>query len=346
MFSRVTGNAHAKDVLSRLIAKRRIPNSLIFAGDDGIGKRQYALEITRSLICADAVNGEGCGVCSACQRIGVFVMPATDDKDAHKRVIWSDHPDVGLIAAYNRNILVDAIRHLESEANFRPYEASSRIFIIDDAEKMNDAASNALLKTLEEAPLDSHIFLITSRPDSLLPTIRSRCQMIRFAPLETEEIGRFLIEEKAFTTDEARLPARLSRGSIGRALAIDVENFIQARGDMLSVLQSVIETGELAAALKASEQMSDAKHKENYEETLDILASLIHDIWRIRTSGDLNRIANADITDALQRLAEQSASLDLSTWLDEIETLRQNLIVNVNRKIATDALFVKMAKAG
>jgi DNA polymerase III subunit delta' len=345
MFSRLAGNTHAKDVLSRLITKRRVPNSMIFAGEEGIGKRQFALEIARSLICLDAVSGEGCSVCSTCIRIGAFTLPPSDDKDAYKRVIWSEHPDVGMVSAHNRSIFVDAIRHLESEANFRPYEAPARIFIIDGAEKMNDAASNALLKTLEEPPLDSHIFLITSRPDSLLPTIRSRCQMIRFAPLEVDQIERFLIDEKAFTTDEARRASRLCRGSIGRALAMDAERFISARDEMLTVLRSVIEIGGLAGALKIAEQMNDAKHKDYYEETLDILGSLIHDVWRIRTSGDASRAVNDDMADVLTRLAEGAAAPRLASWLDEIETLRQNLIVNINRKVATDALFVKMASA-
>jgi len=344
MFSRLTGNTHAKDVLSRLIAKGRVPNSLIFAGDEGVGKRQFALEVARLLICKDISDG-ACGVCSACVRIGSFSIPGADDRDAFKRVIWSDHPDVGMVTAHNRSIFVDAIRHLETEANFLPYEAGSRFFIVNDADKMNDAASNALLKTLEEPPLDTHIFLVTSRPDSLLPTIRSRCQMIRFSPLAVEEVERYLIEEKAFTSDEARLPARLSRGSVGRAVAMDVERFIEERADMLSVLGNVIETGDLAAALKIGEQMNDAKHKENYEEALGILESLIHDIWRIRARGDATRAVNADLADRLSHLAVESGSRDLAGWLGEIETLRQNLAVNINRKVATDALFVKMAAA-
>ena len=343
MFKKLIGNNQVKDILRRFVANGRVPNSLMFAGDEGVGKRQFALELAKALVCTDPTDGEACEVCPACLRADNFKFPKTDDKDAHKRVIWSDHPDIGTIIAYNRNILVDAIRHIESEANFQPYEAKSRFFIIDDADKMNDAASNALLKTLEEPPATSHIFLITSRPDSLLPTIRSRCQTLRFAPVSTDEMEKYLIDERAFTHDEARLSARLARGSIGRAVTIDVEKFKVRREKMLSIIRNVVETGDVTALLRTSEEMNDAKNKENFEENLDILQSLIHDVWTIKINGDGVRIVNTDLAAALTDLAAESGRADLPSWLNAIETMRQNFIVNINRKVATDALFVSMA---
>src|SRR5207247_5888064 len=172
-------------------------------------------------------------------------------KDSHKKVILSEHPDLGTVIPYNRNVLVDAIRELEREANFLPYESSARIFIVDDADKMNDPAANALLKTLEEPPETTYIFLVSSRPDKLLPTIRSRCQSLRFAPVEIEDIEHFLIEDRAFSHDEARLAARLSRGSVGRAIAMDIPGVKSLRERVVRVLKSSIETGDRAALLKA-----------------------------------------------------------------------------------------------
>src|SRR6185436_10040923 len=104
-----------------------------------------------------------------CHRADKFNIPkANDNRDEFKRVFFSEHSDIGLVTAYKNNILIDAIRSLETEAHFRPYEARARFFIIDNADKMNLESSNALLKTLEEPPLTSHIFLITSRPNTLL----------------------------------------------------------------------------------------------------------------------------------------------------------------------------------
>ena len=316
---------------------------MLLAGDEGVGKRQFALELVKSFICLDPADGEACGVCAVCRRAGVFAFPKSDDRDAHKRIIFSDHPDVGTVIPYNRNILVDAIRHLESEANFRPYEAKARFFIIDDADKMNDAASNALLKTLEEPPPTTHIFLITSRPDSMLPTIRSRCQMLRFAPVPGDKIEKYLIEERAFSHDEARLAARLSRGSIGRAVSINVEKFRKSRDRMLAVVTNVIESGDRAALLRIAEEMNDAKNKENFEDSLDTLQSLIHDVWTLKVSGDASRVVNTDLSDRLANLAANSGTADMPKWLADIDTMRENFAVNINRKVAADALFVSMA---
>ncbi len=344
MFSKLVGNENVKQTLRRLIAKGRVPNSLLFAGDEGVGKRQFAIELARAFVCTDPVEGEGCGVCSACTRVDTFVIPETTDKnkDEFKKVFFGGHSDVGKVVAYKRFILIDAIRDLERHAHFLPYEAKARFFIIDGADKMNDEAANALLKTLEEPPPSTHIFLITSRPDSLLPTSRSRSHLLRFAPVETAEIEKYLVDENAYTTDEARLAARLSRGSIGRAVSISIEQFRARRERMLTVVSAAIEGGDLVVLLRIAEEMNDAKNKELFEENLDTLQSLIHDVWTISVSGETHRVVNTDLEDRLARLADRAGTLDLPAWLRSIDTLRDDLIVNINRKVAADALFVSM----
>ncbi len=343
MFKNLIGNEHVKQTLNRLLANGRVSHSLLFAGDEGVGKRQFALELARAFVCRDSENFQACGVCAACLRADVFVVPTSEKKDDYQQVFFTGHPDIGLVIPFKRNILVDAIRDLEREANFRPCEAQARFFIIDDAEKMNDAAANALLKTLEEPASTTYVFLITSRPDSLLPTIRSRCQMVRFAPVATDEIERFLIDEKAFSFDEAHLAARLARGSIGRAVSIDVKQFRAERDRMLGVVSNAIQTGDRAALLRTSEEMNDAKNKDRFEQNIDILESLIHDVWTLSVGADAGRLANTDLADELGKLAANAGAIDLTKWLAEIETMRDNFAVNINRKIAADSLFMTMA---
>ncbi|NOT48349.1 MAG: hypothetical protein HOP17_11440, partial [Acidobacteria bacterium] len=105
MFGNIIGNEDVKATLLRLKANGRIPNAMIFAGPDGVGKRLFALEVARSLVCKAESNG-ACGECQACIRVGQFEFPKPDDKDAFKRVIFSRHIDVGMVIAHNRNILV------------------------------------------------------------------------------------------------------------------------------------------------------------------------------------------------------------------------------------------------
>lgn len=327
-----------------MLEKNRVPRSLLFAGIEGVGKKQFALELAKSFICLNPRTTEACDECAACRRADNFNFPRSDDRDAHKEVIFSEFPDIGLVIPYNKNILVDAIRDLEKEANFRPYEAKARFFIIDDADKMNDAASNALLKTLEEPSPTSHIFLISARPDSLLQTIRSRCQTIRFAPIDAQAIQQKILATGKFSPTDAELVARLSAGSIGRALGFDLEKFRARREAMMNVLQSLAGKPDHLALLKTGEEMNDARNKDDYEFYLEILQTLIHDILALAHGADEKTLVNVDLKAQLQKLSERFESRRLSAWLGEIEILRETLAVNVNRKIATDALFVSMAR--
>ncbi len=346
MFDNLIGNEHIKQFAARLLKSGRVPNSLLFAGDDGVGKRQFALEIAKSLVCVDRRETAACGVCSACKRVNKFVFATSEKGDDYDQVFFSEHPDVGMVIPFKRNVRIGAIRNLEKEANYNPYEARARVFIVDDAEKMADPAANALLKTLEEPAATSHIFLITSRPDSLLSTIRSRCQILRFAPVGTLEIENFLIRNHSFITEEAKLAARLARGSVARAISIDIEKFRVRRDKMLGVVRDAIQTRNRAALLKTSEEMNDAKNKEYFEENLDILESLIHDVWSLKVADDSTRVVNMDVVRELSSITEDAVETDLPAWLAGIETMREQFAVNINRKVATDALFVSMTQFG
>src|SRR5688572_20606482 len=112
MFSRLVGNDNAKHTLRRLIVNGRVPNSLLLAGPEGVGKLQFALELASTLICRELTDGEACGVCTVCVRVGDFVVPEPTDKtkDEFKRVFFGGHSDVGKVVPYKRTILVDAIR--------------------------------------------------------------------------------------------------------------------------------------------------------------------------------------------------------------------------------------------
>lgn len=341
MFNKLVGNDPVKKILRRFIAAARVPNSLLLAGEEGIGKRLFALEFAKSFVCQAPRTGEACDRCPACLRADRFAFPKPDDRDEHKKVIFSEHADIGTVIPYKRNILVDAIRDLEREANFRPFEAASRFFIIDDADKMNAEASNALLKTLEEPPPSSHIFLVASRPDALLPTIRSRVQTLRFAPIETAEIEKHLLETDRFSASDARILARIAHGRLGAALEIDLEEFRARRELMFKALQSLLETNDRAALLQTAEAMNDPKNKDDFEKYLDALQTLIHDVWTLRIGAA--EIVNADIESYLRRLAEKADSGKLSRWLTEIELMRERFAVNINKKIAADSLFMQMA---
>jgi DNA polymerase-3 subunit delta' len=248
-----------------------------------------------------------------------------------------------MVVAPKRVLRVEQMRAIEREANYRPFEGKARVLLIDDAEKLNDSSANALLKILEEPPPTSHIVLITARPAILLTTIRSRCQVVRFTPLSVAEIEEYLLRDKTIKPAEARLRARLAGGSIARALASDIEGYRAQRASMLRVLEELVVNRNWAELLGAAEEMNDARHKDDYESSLDTLAGLIRDVWMLALGSSEERIVNEDLHSELKRLAEKIDSRSPARWISSIEELREQLAVNINRKPATDALLLTMA---
>src|SRR2546425_2465479 len=291
MFSHLIGNDEVKDSLRRLLATGRTTGSLLFTGEQGIGKKLFALELAKAFNCRNRMGAaaqtkdqrpkakgqflDACDECSSCKRIARSAFaPFGKDDDDKNRLIWSEHMDVAMARPYKNIIRVPVMRELESEANFRPFEGATRVFIVEDADYMNDQAANALLKTLEEPPPTTHLILTTSNPMALLPTIRSRCQVIRFAPIPHEQIEKFLIDKEAMPTADAKLLARTSRGSLGRALATDIESYRERREAMLAELTAVAPPGDRANLLRWAADLPAAKDRESCEEQLDFLASM------------------------------------------------------------------------
>ncbi|HSK63812.1 MAG TPA: DNA polymerase III subunit delta' [Pyrinomonadaceae bacterium] len=343
MFSELTGNTRVKEALKRMIDSGRLPGALLFAGEEGVGKKRFALEVARALNCRTPRDGEACGVCPSCTRIAKLNYPEREDADEWTQIIWTDHPDVGLVVAPKRVLRVEQMRQIEKEANFRPFEGNARVFLIDEADKLNDASANALLKVLEEPPRTSYLILITARPAMLLPTILSRCQMVRFSPLSPTEIESHLLKTNEFDAKTAKRRARAAGGSIGRALASDMVTFTSQRKAMLGVLNALVVTNDRAQLLRLGEQLNEAQYKDEFEERLDVLETLIRDAWMLSLGVNAELVVNADLLPELEKISERLDAARAGDWILQIEDLREQLLVNVNRKVSTDALFLVMA---
>ena len=166
----VLGHAPPRALLLRAVMASSVPQSLLFDGPEGVGKRTTALALATAINCQQPGSdgdGDGCGTCSSCRRIA-----------------RAQHPDVvALVPNEKGTITVEMAREVIGQAGYRPFEARRRVVIIDDADSLQAAAQNALLKTLEEPPPSSMFVLVTARPDSLLQTVLSRCPRIRFGRL-------------------------------------------------------------------------------------------------------------------------------------------------------------------
>jgi len=346
MFAELIGNDEAKETLRRLLSSGRLPGSLLFTGEAGIGKKLFALELAKTLNCRNRQGMEACDECSSCKRISRSTFPPFgDDEEDKARLIWSEHADVAMARPYKQIIRIGPIRELEREANFRPFEGAARIFIVEDADYMNDSAANSLLKTLEEPEPTTHLVLTTTNPTALPATIRSRCQTIQFAPIPVEQIEKVLIEKKGVTKEDAQLLARTSRGSLGRACEGDIQTYRDRREAAMNLLTALTLTGDHVELLRSAEGLAAAKDRDEYEQLLDVLEALIRDAWALSLGRPQETIVNADFLSELQKIADEMRSSQAASWLSQIEELRGTLEVNINRKIASDALLMTMATA-
>jgi len=349
MFDRLIGNERAKETLRRMLRYGRVPGALLFVGEEAIGKKQFAVEVAKALNCRAPRGVEACDECPSCVRLSRFPAATMNNSETGKSIMWSEHRDVGLVRPEKRFIHVEQAREMEREANFRPHEpgAAARVFIIEEADRLNESSGNALLKTLEEMPSTTRFILITSRPAGILTTIRSRCQTLYFAPLSPTEIENFLVKNKHRAGEEARLVARLAGGRLGHAVTFNLDAYREQRDQMLTVLAALCggPQPDRARLLRAAEDLNDPKRKDEYEIRLGVLETLIHDAWLLSLDPTTTKPGNTDIRDRLTTLSVQLDSRRASRWLELIEQLRGQLAVNVNRKVATDALFLSMASA-
>jgi DNA polymerase-3 subunit delta' len=223
--------------LARQMATGDVPHAWLLLGPSGSGKRSAALAMSASLNC-NVEPGVGCGTCSTCARI-----------------MRKSYPDVHHIVPEGPLIPVDVIREsVIPEAARSPFEGHRKVFVIDEADRMNDAAQNAILKTLEEPQPDTVFILISDNEGELLETIRSRCRIVRFAPVSEARIIELLRDDGA-SQEAALLAARLSEGDFERARQLVEDSVLLDRRrvwiGMASRLQSSVDALDAAAEVIA-----------------------------------------------------------------------------------------------
>ncbi|MGH9767006.1 MAG: DNA polymerase III subunit delta' [Blastocatellia bacterium] len=330
-FAKLVGNQRNKQVLQRLLQGGRINSTLIFAGPDGVGKRQFALTFAKAVNCrkspGDVYATDSCDECPVCRRI---------DSDRYG--------DVMVIRPDGQFIKIAQTRGMAEEVYFRPHEGRQRFFIIDEADRLREEAANSLLKTLEEPPLTSTIILLTSRPDALLLTIRSRAQQLNFTALSASEMEKYLAENFPRPAPDTALLARVTEGRIGQATAFDLSVYRQERRTLIELLELLAEGTNRYRLLKAAEYLGK-KEREDFEKQLTLMAALLRDLFMLAASQNSDFIVNIDVLDRLAPLAQKIGLLRLMTWAEKFDELRARLRININRQIATEAALLALGAA-
>ncbi|MFH0963034.1 MAG: DNA polymerase III subunit delta' [Planctomycetota bacterium] len=231
-FHEILGHAGVIERLRAAIRNDRLAHAYLFDGPAGVGKRLVAVSLAKALHCEKEGPTDFCGTCASCRMV---------ETDNHPNV-WIYAPD-----AKKRDFTVDRVRALQGEMGLKAMGAGMRVYILEGAELMNDEAQNRMLKALEEPGEGTVLILVTTRPERLRPTVRSRVQRVRFGTLSKGDIRRKLTTERGLSEETAAAIAAMSGGSLGRALAL-------AEGEEFATAEMWVRTfAELAQARDALE---------------------------------------------------------------------------------------------
>lgn len=335
----VVGHEWAVEFLRRSIANNRLAHAYLFGGPEGVGKALLALRLAQALNCERA-GVDPCLRCRACQRIERGNHPDVRIAGMATQAAGAKADD----AARQKELKIDTVREWQRDMMLKPYEGRRRIFILHDAEKLNEAASNAMLKTLEEPPPYATLILVAHTTGSLLPTIVSRCQLLRLRPLPRAQVAAALRERWNLTPGDAELLAAWSGGRIGWALRmIDAPDELAARQNQLAELLALADQ-PLTARLRWAEERAKAYRAGDQTavfETLELWQSWWRDVL-LTAAGCPQAIIHIDRRDELARAATQYAIPDLYAFVAGISLAAQRLRDNVNPQLALEGVVLAM----
>ena len=325
-FKDILGQEKAISFLIKSLKENKILSSYLFIGSEGIGKKLTAIEIAKSINCINLNNNfEACDKCITCRKI---------DKQSH--------PDLKIIQPIKDSVTIGQIREMCREINLKPFESNKSIYIVDQAEDMTIEASNCLLKTIEEPPDYAVIILICKNLNSVLPTIISRCQIINFNLVASLKIKELLLRKIKIEEDKNELISRLAQGSIGRAfkLITDKEYFTK-REELLSYLIKISPGKYDYNFFNSIEKI--LKDLNQMDELLEIILLWYRDILVFKEIGLKEYLVNCDKLDILRDKSKIYSQKMLIDILDYIEQIREFMDRNINKRLISERLYLKIA---
>ena len=321
-FSGIIGHEQTIEHLKHALESERIAHAYLIEGEEGSGKKLLAETFAQALQCEN-LKADACGTCTSCHQAQTH-----------------NHPDIIYVTHEKPNLIsVDEIRtQLVGDVLIRPYSSRYKVYIVEDAEKMNPAAQNALLKTLEEPPEYAVILLLTVNSASLLDTIRSRCVKLALKPVQDALVEKYLMEHLQIPDYQARLCLAFAQGSIGKAMELAAsENFAQIRTTALMLVSRAreMEVSQLAGIVRDM-----AQYKVTIGEFLDILAVWYRDVLYFKATRNVEALIFRDQIQQIRATARTSSYEGIETILKAITAAKQRLDANVNFDLTMELLFM------
>jgi len=362
-FDQFLGNERIVAALRGMLRRDRAPSALLFTGPAGIGKYTLARMFAQAANC-ERLKDDFCGECDSCRRMAPLEDPVplikagltergeSADAAAVERMplILEPHPDVWLLVpdpvrrlspVARPMIRVGQLRAVQRAAYFKP-QGRRRIFILDGANTMRWNDADLFLKILEEPPESATLILLAPSPDSMLPTIRSRCLQFHLAPVAVEEIDAFLKARSDKKPAERKLAAQLAGGSPGAALEMNLDESTRLRRSILKLLETAIQ-GEKSSELFAATAQLAKQEKESFENVLGLLYSLLNDLLELSQGPKNSFSRNPDLQAELQALSRKidfEWVLRATQGLDQLES---RLRRNIGRQLGLDSLLVSLS---
>ncbi|MDN5317964.1 MAG: polymerase subunit delta [Thermoanaerobacterium sp.] len=318
---KIYGHKNILALFNKIVSSQKIANAYLFIGESGFGKEFMAKYFAMMINCKS--GSKPCLSCPSCIQM-----------------ISGNHPDIFFIEPDGISIKVETLRNVViNNAYVKPYNSYKKIFIIKEAEKMTEQAQNSILKTLEEPPEYGLFILTSSKMEGLLPTIVSRCEIIRFTRESDEVIEDYLINEKKIDRSMAKKIASIANGNYGKANLLIDEGYSKVRSELGDILYSVINQDK---ALRLESFKFFDENREMIDDIIDIMFSYLRDLMILKLLGSEECIINKDMSDKLRMLSTNLTGFKLNNIINEIEELAFNLKSNANYQLAIEKFLLNI----
>ena len=322
----LTGHEWAVDMLKKHIVHGTTRHAYLFSGPPGLGRRTLALRFAQALNCPTPLEeGIPCGTCRDCKQIEAM-------RHADLTIVQSDSE--GSI------LKVDQIREARKTLILKPYMSKYRVALFLRFHEANDNAANALLKTLEEAPSYAVLILTADNPEQLLPTILSRCEVLRLRPLRVDDVQREL-ETRGLETGRARLLAHVSGGRMGYAIRlIEDDSLLEWREERLDDLLKLLPASRVEKFAYADKL---ARDKDSMRQTITFWLSYWRDVM-LRTAQVETPLVNVDRNVEIEDLAGRMDLSSARNVVGGLENALEKLERNVNPRLLAEVLLMDLPK--
>lgn len=323
-FSDILGNEQIIEHLQNAIRMGKVSHAYILNAPASSGKRMIAEAFAAALQC-EKKGTEPCGVCHSCRQAA-----------SH------NHPDIIYVQHAKPNTIgVDDIRvQINQDIAIKPYSSPYKIYLVDEAEKMNVQAQNALLKTIEEPPAYGVILLLTTNADAFLPTILSRCIRLDLRPVADDRLKQFLMKKCGVVDYQADLCVDFSQGIVGKAVTLaSSAHFNEIKEAALQLVKRVkdIELSEMIGAVKHI-----SEYKLEINDFFDLMMIWYRDVLLYKATADVNGLIFKDEVYEIKKQANTSSYHGIELILEGLEKAKMRLDANVNFDLVIELLLLTL----